>query len=101
MVPTILYTREMKYFTHLEYGCTVATVVSIKGQFFNLRFYRRRRIFLKYGIPTKGKIKQFGVCTAGGGNFFHHSEAIHTAILLVLKIGGLPPAVGGGDSRTG
>ena len=47
------------------------------------------------GIPTKGKIKQFGVCTAGGGNFFNHSEAIHTAILLVFKIGGLPPAVGG------
>ena len=29
MVPTI-YTREIKYFTHLEYGYTVATVVSIK-----------------------------------------------------------------------
>ena len=32
MVPTI-YTREIKYFTHLEYGYTVATVVSIKGNF--------------------------------------------------------------------
>ena len=58
MVPTI-YTREMKYFTHLEYGCTVATVVSIKGKFFNLCFYRRRRIFKKYGYEgsqPKGKL---------------------------------------------
>ena len=32
MVPTIIYTREIKIY-HLEYGYTVATVVSIKGHF--------------------------------------------------------------------
>ena len=55
MVPTI-YTREMKYFTHLEYGCTVATVVSIKGNFLICVSTAGGEFFKNMGSQPKGKL---------------------------------------------